>query len=97
MNEANEEPLTKKKSLRKRLGRALLLIGCIIVLFSFIPMIIFGFVGGPSNEYGYGSIPNVIGLGIILAIIGLLAAQYPESKSDDGTWIMMMSPFAGSN
>jgi len=80
MNEANEEPLTKKRSLRKRLGKALFWIGLIIIVVSFIPIIL-GFVGGPSTEYGYGSILNLIGPGIILAIIGLLAVLYSENES----------------
>ena len=93
MNESIEEP-AKKKSLRKRLGKAIFWIGFIIVAVSLIPSIAAA-AGAPSTDYGF--ISNFVGAGILLAILGLFAALFPEGHTEEGTWIMKMSPFAGSN
>ncbi len=94
MNESHEEPIVKKKSLRKQLGKALFWIGFIIVAVSLIPSIAAA-VGTPSTDYGF--ISDFVGTGILLAIIGLFAALFPEGHTEEGIWIIKMSPFAGSN
>jgi len=94
MNETNEEPMVKKKSLRKRLGKVIFWIGFIIIAVSLIPSIATA-VGAPSTDHRF--ISNFVGAGILLAILGLFTALFPEGYTEEGTWIMKMSPFAGNN
>ena len=94
MNESTEEPKQKKKSLRKRLGKALFVIGFIIVAFSIVSTFPIFVLPSTTSD---GSMNVGVGLGAILTIIGLFAALFPDGQSQEGAWIMMMSPFAGNN
>ena len=94
MDQSSEETEKKKASLRKRLGKVIFWIGFIVVAVSLIPSIATA-VGAPSTDYGYVS--NFIGVGILLAIVGLFTALFPEGHTEQETWIMKMSPFAGNN
>ncbi len=42
-------------------------------------------------------ISALIVVGIVLVIIGLIAILYPRDGAGNGIWVLMMSPFAGSN
>jgi len=94
MNKSYEKPLVKKKSHIKRLGKALFWIGLIIIVVSFITTIL-GFALPATIPDG--SIINWLGIGLVLTILGFFAALCPDGHGEDGTWIMMMSPFAGNN
>jgi len=40
---------------------------------------------------------SILGSGIILVFIGILGFISSGGLEEDGTWTMMMSPFAGNN
>ncbi len=94
MTESVEEPKQKKNFLRKRLGKVLFVIGFIIVAFSILSTIPIFVLPSRTSD---ASMNVGVGLGAILAIIGLFAALFPDGQSEEGAWIMMMSPYAGNN
>jgi len=94
MDESFDELEVRKPSRRKRLGAVLFWIGIIIVVVSIFTTISLSFLLPSSSEY-LGNM--TLGIGIIFAIFGLIAALIPGGQGEDGTWIMMMSPFAGNN
>ncbi|TFH05174.1 MAG: hypothetical protein E4H14_13295 [Candidatus Thorarchaeota archaeon] len=69
-------------------------IGIIIVVVSIFATISLSFLLPSASQYP-GNM--TLGIGIVFAILGLIASLIPDGQGDDGTWIMMMSPFAGNN
>jgi len=94
MDESFDEPEVRKPSRRKQLGAVLFWIGFIIVAISFIP-IIASALGTSVTNYRY--VVDFMIVGVIIAIFGLFTALFPEGYTEEGTWIMKMSPFAGNN
>lgn len=92
----------KKRSRRKRAGRAVFLAGLILLLIVIVSTLSISIVSSYSGTEI--SVPNYINftmlifvLGLLLVVAGLIAVVLPEGPSKDGTWVMMMSPFAGNN
>ncbi len=85
---------TKKKSLRRRVGKAILLLGVYIVIMSLVAMII---VSATPYVLPEDSIINWGGFGVLILIFGLILLLYPEGHTKDEAWIMQVTPFVGTN
>lgn len=84
------------------MGREVFLIGLslllIVIVFSFSMSIVSSYSGVEIPMSNYSSITLFLFiLGLLLIAAGLIAVVLPEGPSKDGTWVMMMSPFAGTN
>jgi hypothetical protein len=88
MEDQSERP--KKPSRRKRLGKALLILGVSILVMSIVGVMIASvFPYLHTEEY----VINWEGFGILIMVFGLILTLYPEGPSSDQAWIMKVTPF----
>lgn len=101
LSSQQEEVETTQPSRRKRIGRMIFFWGLALILIEIIMSLLISIVAAysgletPIASFEYIHFLLVVS-GILFVLGGLAAALLPEGPSDDGIWVMKMSPIVGN-
>lgn len=96
-NNENPKKVSKQRSTHRVIGKALLLLGFSVSLFTFIIAMyisLAAYTGQSTQITDYRSLLSPLTLtGVVMMVFGLAALLYPSGLSKDGSWVLMTGPY----
>jgi hypothetical protein len=92
---------SESKSRRKRVGRVICILSglaMLITIFGGLVLSVVALSGVTQPMIAYNQYaPGVFVVGILSLLVGIGMILLPEGLSEDGTWVQMTGPYAGTN